>query len=177
MKVKAIHIKTLDFGPLVYRTVDKTMFYHQHYLMMEKMGDEYHHVYWVSDKPAQDGDVYYDSHNNMICVANINSDHKVYLYKKVVACTDYDFCEKNNIYPLGDEFVIKFAYNFNNGDKEMIFDYFQLDRKELLNINVEKIFDDSAKENMVNWDIESFKKSHPKLFKSIIQALNKASKF
>jgi len=38
-------------------------------------------------------------------------------------------------------------------------------------MNYEKIFDESAKRNMLRWDIEQFKVSHPHLFKSIIEAM------
>tara|TARA_R110000772_G_scaffold17946_3_gene50045 strand:+ start:178624 stop:178755 length:132 start_codon:yes stop_codon:yes gene_type:complete len=36
---------------------------------------------------------------------------------------------------------------------------------------MEKVFDRIAKENMVEWDLEDFKKTHPTLFKTIIQSM------
>lgn len=211
MESKAIHIKSPGFGPLAYRTLDGNAFYYQYYSIMPDMGDENHHVYLISDKIANDGDVYYDSHNNLICVSNSNSDHKTYLYKKVIACTDYEFCKKYSIYPLSGEFVKKFAYHINNVGGDMVvnitterkyiephasihsnrgefvdviltdkFGFIKIEdnsfkKEPISDVKLEKIFDDSAKENMIEWNIESFKKTHPRLFKSIIQAIRKSS--
>jgi len=47
------------------------------------------------------------------------------------------------------------------------------EKKEKSDKELEKIFDRSAKENMINWNLDSFKKSHTKLFKSIMDALKR----
>lgn len=36
------------------------------------------------------------------------------------------------------------------------------------------ILNNSAKKNMINWSEKDFKKSHPKLYKTIIEAINQA---
>lgn len=41
-------------------------------------------------------------------------------------------------------------------------------------MEAEQILENSAKRNMVQWSQEDFKKSHPKLYKTIIEAINEA---
>ncbi len=43
-------------------------------------------------------------------------------------------------------------------------------------MRAEEILDKHAKKNMIFWSHESFKKSHPKLHKSIIDAIDEAIK-
>lgn len=41
---------------------------------------------------------------------------------------------------------------------------------------MEKILDKIARKRMVQWNLNSFKETHPHLFKTIIEAMNEASK-
>lgn len=41
---------------------------------------------------------------------------------------------------------------------------------------MEQLLDKIARKNMIRWDLNSFKKTHPHLFKVIIEAMNEASK-
>lgn len=42
--------------------------------------------------------------------------------------------------------------------------------------HLEKILDKNARETMLQWNIESFKETHPRLFKSIISAMSEVEK-
>ena len=41
-------------------------------------------------------------------------------------------------------------------------------------MKAKQILEDSAKKNMIQWNQESFKKTHPILYKTIIEAINQA---
>lgn len=40
----------------------------------------------------------------------------------------------------------------------------------------EELFDESARRNMIQWSKEDFKKTHPRLYDSIIESIDKALK-
>lgn len=58
------------------------------------------------DDCAKVGDMYYDEHNNLVLKATEYTDHKVYLYKKVIA----------NQRQFSDELTEKLVEEYNNGD-------------------------------------------------------------
>lgn len=41
-------------------------------------------------------------------------------------------------------------------------------------MKAEKILEESARKNMIRWSQKEFKKTHPKLYKTIIESINKA---
>ena len=38
---------------------------------------------------------------------------------------------------------------------------------------LEEIFNESAKKNMIQWDLKSFKRTHPRLLRAILEAMDK----
>jgi hypothetical protein len=43
-------------------------------------------------------------------------------------------------------------------------------------MKAEQLLDISAKRNMIEWNLSTFKRTHPHLFKTIIQAIDSAKK-
>ncbi|MEK6828993.1 MAG: hypothetical protein AABY15_02620 [Nanoarchaeota archaeon] len=118
--VRPIHLIALGdtFGKLVFRTKDNVLFFYQHYGAMPGMGDERHHLHFLSKEPVQNGDWYYDEHNNILMLANENSDHNVYLCPKVVATSDDKLHKEYGIPMISDQNI--FEYSHKNGKIESL---------------------------------------------------------
>ena len=106
------------FGKLVFRTKDNVLFFYQHYGAMPDMGDERHHLHFIAMGYVEDGDWYYDTHNNIVLMANENSDHKTYLYPKVVATSDDKLHKEYGIPMISDQNI--FEYSCANGEIESL---------------------------------------------------------
>lgn len=59
-KLIPINIRTNVFGPLIFRTKDNVVHYHQYYSPMYNMGDERHNLYFISKERVQVDDYAYD---------------------------------------------------------------------------------------------------------------------
>jgi len=120
-KVIAVSFKTSDFGPVIFRTKDSV--YH-FYGIMPDMGDEHHHLYYISTDKIEKGDwgvqfndlgtkpveiFYWDSNS---APASESICHKI------VASSDRKLNKEFNI-PFISEIDIK-HYCYKNGDVEDI---------------------------------------------------------
>ena len=55
-KVIAVSFKTSDFGPVIFRTKDSVYHFYEYYGIMPDMGDEHHHLYYLSTDKIKKGD-------------------------------------------------------------------------------------------------------------------------
>lgn len=119
-KVKPIHLLATgdSFGKLIYRTKDRVLFLYRYYSPMSDMGDERHHLHYVSSEKVEVGDWYYDEHHNILMLANENSDHNAYLCPKVVATSDEKLHKKSGIPLISEQNV--FEYSHKNGKVETV---------------------------------------------------------
>lgn len=106
-----LHIKTDNFGPIVFRTKDKVVHFYQYYGIMPDMGDENHNLYFI-EEDCKEGD---------ICLWNIQHEYKInvadsdnaLMHYKIVATTDSELIKKG-IPEISDEYVKHYCYK--NGD-------------------------------------------------------------
>jgi hypothetical protein len=211
-KVKVVNFKYDGFGPLIFRTKDSQFHFYQYYSIMQDMGDEHHHLYYVEReyglKKGQWAIQFNDIGTKPVEVFVWNHDTppapEAVIFKIIASTNDEisncpqisnwqinQFCIKEY-----DEVELKTKTNYieppatmhsNRGHFEEVLsldddaqvqmvdsiETFMSEKKEATEKELEQIFDESAKENMDNWSLNSFKKSHAKLFKSIMSALKK----
>jgi hypothetical protein len=128
----------------------------------------------VEDIPLETENVYVEPegiHSNrgyFKDVLKLNEDGEVTMYHEPVQVVDWNqFSLEDLIKHLEDKFMFD-----SSGTAKAVHELIRAYRsKEKTEQELEKIFDESAKKHMIEWNLNSFKHSHRKLFRSIIDAL------
>ena len=100
----------------------------------------------------------------------LNEDGEVIMYHEPVEMVDWN---QFSLPTLINYLENKFRFD-SSGTSKAVHELIRAYRgKEKTEQELEKVFDESAKKHMIEWSLRSFKKSHPKLFRSIMDALKK----
>ena len=94
------------------------------FIQADKINYQSQHLYIISEDEIKEGDWYIREFDNTICKANINSDHKQYDCKKIIATTDTSLqldcpfygMNEDNIFPQPSQEWIEYYINeYNKG--------------------------------------------------------------
>jgi len=111
MRAKPVHTKSNGFGPLVYRITDKVIHYYQYYSAMPSMGDEHHHLHFVTEDHLKEEEYGIDKRTmDVIQTTKGWPNHHPENYYKIVATSDREIHKATGIPMVPDSYVIKFAY-------------------------------------------------------------------
>jgi hypothetical protein len=159
-----------------------------------KMTNQY--IYITSDEVIKEGDWYYWAVTNSVQKAKKDSFGKLPENSdgsnKIILTTDPQLI-KDGVQAIDDEFLKWFVkhpscesvkyYTVNSNTISTTITRYEIiipkETKEsiatrLEEIDLDRILDNACKEHMIQFDLESFKNSHPRLYKSIKNAMKNA---
>lgn len=126
MRAKPVHTKALEWGPLVYRTLDNIIFYYQHYSAMPDMGDERHHLHFVTKDHLKEEEYGIDKRNmEVIKTTKGWPNHHPENYYKIVATSDRAIHKDSGIPMIPERYIQKFAYH------DGILEYVELEEEKV----------------------------------------------